>query len=182
MLPVISNKPQTSPALSTSDDLFESSLSSVQDFSSFNEPPSTANYSNDRGALQVGTQQRFDVSRRKLAQISIALKSSNDRGKKAALLKQSKNLQVYSTLLYLSLMMHKVEEIKMLLKENDAALYVENRLIFDSMKSPAFHLQHQAVNMAKAKKIFDRKQVYKLKFDEEVRSEKRGDSKCGGGG
>lgn len=113
------------------------------------------------------TQQKFDSSRRKLNQINVALKSTNDRGKKGHLLKQSKNLQVYSTLLYLSLMMHKIEEIKMLLKENDPGLYVENALIFDSMKSPAFHLQHQAINMAKGKKVFDRKQVYKLKFEEE---------------
>ena len=54
----------------------------------------------------------------------------------------------------------------MLLKENDPALYVENHLIFDSMKSPAFHLQHQAINMSKARKVYDRKQVYKLKYEE----------------
>ena len=54
----------------------------------------------------------------------------------------------------------------MLLKENDPALYVENHLIFDSMKSPAFHLQHQAINMSKARKVYGRKQVYKLKYEE----------------
>lgn len=51
------------------------------------------------------------------------------------------SLQLFSTLLYLSLMMHKIDEIKVLLKESDPSTYVSNQMIFDSLRSPNFHLQ-----------------------------------------
>ena len=38
-------------------------------------------------------------------------------------------------------MMHKIDEIKVLLKESDPSTYVSNQMIFDSLRSPNFHLQ-----------------------------------------
>ena len=94
------------------DELFESSMASVTDFSTLNV---TQGKMQERSALQVSCQSKFDTSRRKLNQINIALKSnSNDKAKKGQLLRQSKQLQIYSTLLYMSLMMHKVEEVRVL--------------------------------------------------------------------
>jgi len=114
----------------------------------------------------LALQQRFDTTRRKLHQLSLATKKERDTTNKANLAAEGRNLQLLSTMLYLTLMMSKIDEIKVLLKEASPATYVEYQLIFDSLRSPAFHLTRHQEGLRKAKKIYERKEKYKVMHDE----------------
>ena len=127
--------------------------------------PATSLSRNPGGDI-LTIQQRFDTTRRKLHQLALAVKKERDPKEKQFLLDESRNLQLFSTLLYLTLMMHKIDEIKVLLKESDPSTYVENQAIFDSLRSPGFHLQRHHESLQKAKKLFERKQKYKMMHDE----------------
>jgi len=113
-------------------------------------------------------QQRFDTTRKKLHQLAVAVKRERDPKQRAKMVEESRNLQLFSTLLYITLMMHKIDEIKILLKESDPGTYVSNQMIFDSLRSPNFHLQRHHEGLLKMKKVFERKQKYKVMYDEAV--------------
>jgi len=68
---------------------------------------------------------------------------------------------VLSTLLYLSLMMNKVEDMKILLKKTDKKAYNEWKTIFDVMHTPLFHMHERNVQNLRAKVIYERKKQYK---------------------
>ncbi|GMH69887.1 hypothetical protein TL16_g05267 [Triparma laevis f. inornata] len=127
--------------------------------------PATSLTRNPGGDI-LTIQQRFDTTRRKLHQLAVVVKRERDPKEKQFLLDESRNMQLFSTLLYLTLMMHKIDEIKVLLKESDPSTYVENQAIFDSLRSPGFHLERHHQSLQKAKKIFERKQKYKMMHDE----------------
>jgi hypothetical protein len=111
-------------------------------------------------------QQRFDSTRRKLQQIGVAMKKERDDGVKTSLGEQSHSLQLLSTMLYLTLMMTKIDSIKSLLKSSSPSLYIEYQLIFDSLRSPSFHLTRHQDGLKKVKKLYDRKCLYKTQFEE----------------
>ena len=152
-----------------------SSYSPSQSINDYNFPPNSGsiisnafpNTSLSRNGGDILTiQQRFDTTRRKLHQLALAVKKERDPKEKQSMVDESRNLQLLSTLLYLTLMMHKIDELKVLLKESDPSTYVENQAIFDSLRSPGFHLQRHHEALVKAKKLFERKQKYKVMHDE----------------
>ena len=128
--------------------------------------PATSFSGSRIGSDILTVQQRFDTSRRKLHQLSLVLKKERDPKQKQSMAKESRSLQLFSTLLYLTLMMHKIDELKVLLKENDPGTYVANQIIFDSLRSPNFHLQRHHESLVKMKKVFERKQRYKQMYDD----------------
>ena len=73
-------------------------------------------------------QQRFDTTRKKLHQLALAVKKERDSKERAKMVEESRSLQLFSTLLYLTLMMHKIDEIKVLLKESDPSTFVSNQV------------------------------------------------------
>ena len=73
-------------------------------------------------------QQRFDTTRKKLHQLALAVKKERDSKEKAKMVEESRSLQLFSTLLYLTLMMHKIDEIKVLLKKSDPGTFVSNQV------------------------------------------------------
>ena len=68
---------------------------------------------------------------------------------------------VFSTLLYLSLMMYKVDDMKVLLQREDLESYQEWKLILDGMHSPIFHLHERRVQNHRSNVIYQRKEYYK---------------------
>lgn len=74
--------------------------------------------------------------------------------------------QILSSLLYLSLMMHKVDDMKMILQQCDSTTYHEWILLFQSLHSPFFHLKERDMQNNRVRKLFGRKVKYKELYDE----------------
>lgn len=68
---------------------------------------------------------------------------------------------IFSTLLYMSLMIHKVEDMKAMLQEEDIALYNEWRSLFETLHTPEFHARERVIQNKRVKSTFDRKRKYK---------------------
>ena len=69
--------------------------------------------------------------------------------------------QLLSTLLYLCVMMEKVDGIKQMLLHQNPKLYEEWRSLFDSLHSPSSKLQERLVHNDRVKQTYRRKQYYK---------------------
>ena len=69
--------------------------------------------------------------------------------------------QLLSTLLYLSVMMEKVDGIKQLLLQQNPAQYEEWRPLFDSLHSPSSTLHERLIHNDRVKQTYKRKQYYK---------------------
>jgi hypothetical protein len=74
--------------------------------------------------------------------------------------------QLLSSLLYLSLMMHKVDEMKKILEHRDLNLYNEWNVLLQQLHSPVFHMKERRIQNARVKKIFKRKDKYKNDYEE----------------
>jgi chromosome segregation ATPase len=74
---------------------------------------------------------------------------------------QMKITRLLSSLLYLSLMMNKVDDMKRALEHRDCALYREWEGLFTSLHSPLFHLKERSLQNERSKKIYNRKLRYK---------------------
>lgn len=77
-----------------------------------------------------------------------------------ASLEEIKEMQLLSSLLYLSLMMHKVEDLKNMLKGNNAGVYSEWQSLIEQLHPPAFHERQYLLNNERVKKIYKRKHKY----------------------
>lgn len=77
-----------------------------------------------------------------------------------------KGNQLLSSLLYLSLMMHKVEDMKKVLELRDCGAYKEWQRLFGSLHSPQFHLEERRIQNERVKKIYKRKCHYKNQYEE----------------
>lgn len=74
--------------------------------------------------------------------------------------------RLLSSLLYLSLMMNKVDDMKQALEHHDCTLYREWEGLFTSLHSPLFHLKERKFQNERTKKIFSRKLRYKDLYNE----------------
>lgn len=74
--------------------------------------------------------------------------------------------RLLSSLLYLSLMMNKVDDMKQALEHRDCTLYREWEGLFTSLHSPLFHLKERKLQNERSKKIFSRKLRYKDLYNE----------------
>lgn len=79
---------------------------------------------------------------------------------------QTKVNQVLSSLLYLSLMMHKVDDMKKILRHCNSNTYDEWIVLLGSLHSPIFHMRERRIQNERVKKIFDRKNKYKIQYEE----------------
>ncbi len=79
---------------------------------------------------------------------------------------QTKVNQLLSSLLYLSLMMHKVDKMKKILEHHDSNLYNEWVILLGSLHSPVFHMRERRIQNDRVKKIFSRKNRYKCRYEE----------------
>ena len=82
---------------------------------------------------------------------------------------ETKISQLLSSLLYLSLMMHKVDAMKKILEASDVTLYNEWNTLLESLHSPLFHLSERRLSNERVKKMFHRKRKYK-ELHEETRA------------
>jgi hypothetical protein len=116
-------------------------------------------------------QEKFDdlrkKSRERAATIRYSGSASKIRRRNVESQEESKFIQLLSSLLYLSLMMHKVEDMKKIFEANSGTLYNEWQTLFESLHSPVFHLRERCMQNERAKKMFNRKQKYKTMFEEE---------------
>ena len=80
--------------------------------------------------------------------------TSNDRG-------SAISPHLLSTLLYMSLMIHKVEDMKAMLQEEDPLVYDEWRSLLESLHSPEFHARERILQNQRVKGTFERKRRYK---------------------
>lgn len=78
---------------------------------------------------------------------------------------QMKVRQLLSSLLYLSLMMHKVEDTKKILEHRDPNVYHEWIALLGSLHSPVFHMRERRIQNERAKKMFNRKNKYKAQYE-----------------
>lgn len=72
--------------------------------------------------------------------------------------------QLLSTLLYIYIMLHKVEDMKSLLKQYSLSTYQEWHMLLDSLHPPLFHLSERSIQNSRSLKIYQRKKEYKQKF------------------
>ncbi len=79
---------------------------------------------------------------------------------------QMKIRQLLSSLLYLSLMMHKVDDMKKILEHSDSNLYNEWTALFGPLHSPIFHMRERRIQNERVKKLFNRKLKYKAQYEE----------------
>lgn len=74
--------------------------------------------------------------------------------------------QLFSSLLYLSLMMNKADDMKQALQRCNCNLYRDWEGLFSSLHSPLFHLKERRLQNQRTKRIFRRKLRYKLLNEE----------------
>ena len=66
-----------------------------------------------------------------------------------------------STLLYVALMTHKLEDIKTMLKQEDGDMYDEWRCLLETLHSTKFHARERIIQNQRVKRTFERKRRYK---------------------
>lgn len=66
-----------------------------------------------------------------------------------------------STLLYVALLSHKIEDMKIMLEEEDGVAYDEWRCLLENIHSPEFHSRERIMQNGRVKKTFERKRRYK---------------------
>ena len=66
-----------------------------------------------------------------------------------------------STLLYVALMAHKLEDMKTMLEEEDGDVYEEWRTLLENLHSPEFHTKERSLQNQRVKRTFERKRRYK---------------------
>ena len=124
----------------------------------------------DHNEMLSLAQEKFDdlrkKSRERAATIRYSGSASKIRRRNVESQEESKFIQLLSSLLYLSLMMHKVEDMKKIFEANSGTLYNEWQTLFESLHSPVFHLRERCMQNERAKKMFNRKQKYKTMFEE----------------
>ena len=107
-------------------------------------------------------QKKFNQLRRANKQISEKARYSRVRGKFRGFNADKKKAnQLLATLLYLSLMMHKVDEMKKILEDRDSSLFHEWQALLGSLHSPVFHLKERRFQNERVKKLYKRKSIYK---------------------
>jgi hypothetical protein len=79
---------------------------------------------------------------------------------------QMKVRQLLSSLLYLSLMMHKVDDMKKILEHRDVSGYSQWAPLLGSLHSPVLHMKERRFQNERVKKIFKRKNIYKSYYEE----------------
>ena len=93
--------------------------------------------------------------------------SSNLRGAK----NNTSCTSLLSTLLYVALMTHKLEDMKVMLQTEDPNSYEEWRYLFDTLHSPEFHVQERILQNQRVKTAYTRKKEYKqqsMKLEQEL--------------
>eukprot|EP00956_Cyclotella_meneghiniana_P006142 scaffold8034_cov65-Cyclotella_meneghiniana.AAC.1 len=66
-----------------------------------------------------------------------------------------------SSLLYVALLSYKIEDMKALLREEDAETFVEWDVLLNSLHSPEFHARERVIQNKRVKRVYDRKRQYK---------------------
>ena len=116
-------------------------------------------------------QQKFDEIRRRAREQANEARFDRIRGRN----RQNQVVQedvspktnyLLSTLLYLSLMMHRVEDMKQILQHHNGDSYREWRQLFDNLHSPVFNMQERKIQDERVKRIYSRKSLYKGSLDE----------------
>ena len=82
--------------------------------------------------------------------------SSRTRHRKSAM-----SNHLLSSLLYVALMLYKVEDMKALLKEEDADTFAEWDILLNSLHSPEFHARERVIQNKRVKTACERKRQYK---------------------
>jgi hypothetical protein len=121
--------------------------------------------------LLLLAQQHFDDLRRTLTRRpgesqrpgSSVIKFPSRSSKKTGLSKeaQQQSNQLLSTLLYLSLMMNKVEEVKSILKQVDINVYNEWSVLITFLHPPPYYIRERRMQADRARRIYQRKVHYK---------------------
>mmetsp|Transcript_25828 Transcript_25828/g.38193 ORF Transcript_25828/g.38193 Transcript_25828/m.38193 type:complete len:880 (-) Transcript_25828:3196-5835(-) len=121
-----------------------------------------------RDDLLALAQQKFDEVRRKMREYARDSRTSIGSRRMQRLHSNISypNQQLLSTLLYLSLMIHKVEELKMMLKHDESDSYHEWHLLLNTLHSPVFYLQERKLQNERTKRMYERKQHYKNSLEE----------------
>ena len=110
---------------------------------------------NDREQRQdmlLLAQQKLDEINR--GNLGLSGGGRNHRSKRSAV-----SSTLLSTLLYIALMAHKLEDMKTMLEEEDLDMYNEWRCLFDNLHSPEFHTQERILQNQRVKTAFARKQL-----------------------
>ena len=115
-------------------------------------------------------QEKFDhlrqKSRERASSTRYSGRASAIRRRSVESQEEKKISQLLSSLLYLSLMMHKVDDMKQILEANSGTLYNEWQTLFESLHSPVFHLRERCMHNERVKKTYRRKSKYKAMFEE----------------
>lgn len=82
--------------------------------------------------------------------------SRRTRGRRSAV-----SCHLLSTLLYVALMAHKLEDMKAMLAEEDGDAYDEWHALLSTLHSPEFHVRERVAQNRRARRTFERKRRYK---------------------
>ncbi len=122
----------------------------------------------DHNEMLSLAQQKFDQLRKKNRErvSSVRYGKGFARRRPGETQEEMKISQLLSSLLYLSLMMHRVDDMKKILEMSNGALYNEWFSLFDTMHSPLFHLCERKMHNDRVKKIFNRKRKYRELYEQ----------------
>ncbi|KAL7543567.1 hypothetical protein ACHAWF_007415 [Thalassiosira exigua] len=84
--------------------------------------------------------------------------SASSRGRRQ---RSAVSSHLLSTLLYMALMSHKLEDMKTMLEEEDGDVYDEWRCLLENLHSPEFHARERIVQNRRAQRTYERKRLYK---------------------
>lgn len=119
----------------------------------------------------VMAQQHFDDLRRKLSDMGSSQESSKKSNGRPNAQEEDKSRirsdHLLSTLLYLGVMINQVNDIKLLLKYENEEAYNEWAIIIDSLHPPPFHVRERQLQNERVKRVYERKQFYKMQMEEE---------------
>ena len=112
----------------------------------------------ERKDMLILAQQKLDEIHRCNIGLSARPGSSSSRNRHR---KSAMSTHLLSSLLYVALLSYKVEDMKALLREEDAETFVEWDVLLNSLHSPEFHARERLIQNMRAKTIYERKRQYK---------------------
>ena len=113
----------------------------------------------ERQDMLILAQQKLDENNRANLGLSSGRPgsaSSRNRQRKSAVA-----THLLSSLLYMALSAHKLEDIKAMLAEEDGDSYDEWRPLLETLHSPEFHIRERMMQNQRVKRTFERKKQYK---------------------
>ncbi|KAL9190460.1 hypothetical protein ACHAXT_007671 [Thalassiosira profunda] len=115
----------------------------------------------ERKDLLILAQQRLDEINRGNLGLARGGRPGSASSRTRRSRKSAVSSHLLSTLLYVALMAHKLEDMKSMLATEDGDVYDEWRCLLETLHSPEFHARERVIQNQRVKTTFERKRRYK---------------------